>query len=1378
MKTVPLSIIAAFHFILSIHITAQIPNGNFELWNQVVHEQIETWQSFGKVNTHTASNSGQYAVKLEHDSTNGNTAFVMHGNHIQGLGFVGGIPYAQRPDSVKGFFKCYSPFMNDAAVLMVIFKKNGIQLSNQFFFIPVSNDTTLYEEHAFEITYSHPTETPDSVIILLTNPRPFQDTVYTGWLIADDLHFTNTSTPIVNGDFEQWSVVQYDQAQSWFSQNVNAVNLGQFPVTKTNDCQEGNHAVKIENIIQGSTIIPGFVKTSTMNSPHFGSFPLNERHTSLSGYYKGFPQNNDSLSIVMLIYAQDTIAGYAFLFETDTVSQYKKFDTPIFYSENFNGIPDSAFIYLASYNIFGGSPQGNSQLFVDNLQLHTNYNIVANEIQSSNSSVFFDNFGNAEDWIELYNSGNSPVSLGGFFISDNLNNPTKWKIPNIVIDSAGFVVLVASGKDLHYPFLHTNFKISSQGEDILITSPTGTLIDHILPQTIPNDISYGRYPDGSQTMVFFTKPTPKSANSSQTALGFTSQKPMFSLQGGFYQNPVSLTLSTSHPNAVIRYTLDGSVPTINSPIYTSSINIESRTGDPNIFSMITGTTPWWSAPVGEVFKSTPVRAKLFIPDTIAVNTETHTFFVDNGIFSRYNVPIISVATDSTNLFGYIEGIYMKGKVYDDYDSINPGGNPIWIPGNYSMSGDAWERPAHIEFFNTDGTLGFASDAGIRIHGGITRNLKHKSLRLYFREKYGTDQISFSVFPNGKIKSNGQPLNQFKRIVLRNSGNDYQSTFFRDGMAQSLISHASPDIQNIRAAAVFINGEFWGFHNMRERQDKYYINTHYFVNEDDVHILQTNAHVSTGPPDANQHYIDMLTFAHNNNLNQPSNYAHVQTMMDINNYIDYQCFNIYIGNADWPGNNIKYWRKNTNQYMPNSLYGHDGRWRWLVYDTDFGFGLANGMSAPLHNTLAFALDSTQTHWPNPQWSTFLFRSLIKNTHFQNDFINRMADHMNTSFIPHRVIETIDSMQFVYYQNMPEHINRWHPPASMQEWDAQVNIMRHFALHRPNYMKQHVVNYFNLPGTAQVTLNVSDESHGHVKINTIHINPNTVGIPSPTYPWVGTYFQSIPIPLQAIAKPGYQFVEWAGTGNTNPHIQVTLNANTSLTALFEIDTNYVHPTLFINELMASNATTIADEFGEYDDWIEIYNASSDTIDMAGMFITDDLSMLTKHQIPQGSQLTKIPPLSFLLLWADNQISQGVLHLPFKLSAAGEAVAIVNSDGTSIIDSITFGTQITDISYGRYPDGNDLWVAFTYPTPGASNTLTSIDENEDSISQFHVFPNPVNNILYLSQTRDIQIFDLQGRLIHSEQQSNRVDVTFFAKGFYILRTSLNEIINFTVY
>ena len=144
----------------------------------------------------------------------------------------------------------------------------------------------------------------------------------------------------------------------------------------------------------------------------------------------------------------------------------------------------------------------------------------------------------------------------------------------------------------------------------------------------------------------------------------------------------------------------------------------------------------------------------------------------------------------------------------------------------------------------------------------------------------------------------------------------------------------------------------------------------------------------------------------------------------------------------------------------------------------------------------------------------------------------------------------------------------------------------------------------------------------------------------------------------------------------------------------------PVLYVNEYLASNVAGLTDEAGDHEDWIEIYNPGPTSIDLGGMYITDDLAAPTKYQIPATNPAeTTVPAGGFLLLWADSEMGEGIRHVNIKLSANGEAIGLFTSAGESI-DSTTFGVQAADVSMARSPDGSSNWVTDTTPTPAASN------------------------------------------------------------------------------
>ena len=600
----------------------------------------------------------------------------------------------------------------------------------------------------------------------------------------------------------------------------------------------------------------------------------------------------------------------------------------------------------------------------------------------------------------------------------------------------------------------------------------------------------------------------------------------FSMPPGFYTTPIQLEISADDPAATIYYTTDGAIPTTAALPYAGAITLAERAGQPNVFSLIPTNNiapghPYreeWRPPQGEVFKIHVIRARAIRPDGAAGPIATASYIVDAAGQERYSMPLISLVSDPDSLFGFEKGIYVPGIT----------------GGNYYERGREWERALHISLFEADGTLAFAQDAGVRTHGGTSRNRPRKSLRLYARSDYGNSWFDYPLFPD-------KPVSRHKTFLLRNSGNDWSEAIFRDAYIQALIKeNSSLDIQYSRPAVVFINGEYWGIHNIRDRFDDRYLQAHYGLDPDRITILENNAILDDGNPEGIQSYLDMYAFITQNSMADEANFAAAALLMDMDNYIDYQALHIFSRNTDWPGNNLAYWRHLDGVPSPDSSYPADGRWRWMAFDLDFGFsldfdyvlnsGAAFGPNTAFHQTLAFALASNGPAWPNPAWSTALFRSLVQNDGFRQSFISRYADHLNTSFSRNRAVRLLDSLEQLYRPEMGEHIARWNQP-SLQRWNTEINRMRTFAQLRADLQRIQLNNYFALDGIAPLTIDLNDASAGRVKVNSILLHAATAGVEAPIYPWEGQYFRGVPVTLIAVPEAGYAFSHWSGAVDSN-------------------------------------------------------------------------------------------------------------------------------------------------------------------------------------------------------------------------------------------------------
>ncbi len=516
--------------------------------------------------------------------------------------------------------------------------------------------------------------------------------------------------------------------------------------------------------------------------------------------------------------------------------------------------------------------------------------------------------------------------------------------------------------------------------------------------------------------------------------------PDFSERGGFYTEPIALTITAGDSGARIHYTLDGSEPTAESPIYTAPIPIKDRSDEANVFADIETTREGWIKPP-RVFKGTVVRAAAIGSNGKKSPVVTRTYFIHPEGRDRISLPVISLATDGRHFFDNETGIYVPGNLYRNAVPERPWENPA----NYTQSGREWERPVSVELFEPDGTQGFALDAGVRIHGGATTANPIKSLRLYFRKEYGEGKLKYRLFPD-------RDYEKFDVVVLRSSGNDHDGSLFRDAFMQHLLEegHTSVDTLGYRPAVVFLNGEYWGIHNIRERADEEYIAEKYGIEPNRIDLLEFNAEPIAGDAD---HYNAMIQYLKDHDIREDEHYAYIQTQMDVDNFIDYMAAQIYYANTDWPGNNIRMWREKTDSYSPGAEYGRDGRWRWIVFDTDFGFGMY-GKENYKHDTLAFATAPNGPDWPNPDWSTFLLRTLLLNDEFRERFAARFDVHLKSTFAPERVVALIDSFKQGIVAEIDEHIARWGRPYSYGHWSEQIETMKAFARERPTYVRQHL------------------------------------------------------------------------------------------------------------------------------------------------------------------------------------------------------------------------------------------------------------------------------------------------------------------------------------
>ncbi|MBP3193583.1 CotH kinase family protein [Natronogracilivirga saccharolytica] len=770
-----------------------------------------------------------------------------------------------------------------------------------------------------------------------------------------------------------------------------------------------------------------------------------------------------------------------------------------------------------------------------------------NEIMPLNNFTIADEDGEYESWVELYNNSDDPVRLNGYGLSNRPDDAYRWVLPDITLAPDSFLLVWLSGKDRRSPDnpLHSSFDVEPGLDTLFLTAPDGHAADTLPVPDLPTDVSYGRSPDGAETTIIFKEPTPGDPNIPEGRDTFAGT-PEFSVKPGFYDHSVRLELLHDDPDATIYYTTDGSVPDSSANIYSGPITLDYAGGNDNHFSVIRTSPPEgsdhgydWIPPGAPVDKGHIIRAVAKKPDAYPSAVASGTWFPG---MDQKDLPVLSVSAPKEAFFDNESGIYVPGAKYDSLGF----GSGVWgIPNaNYHQRGREWEREASFEWFEDNRQL-LQQDIGIRIHGGGSRSLPQKSLRLYARSDYGQSHLEHQVFPD-------QAFGEFKRLILRNSGQDFyrRATMFRDAFMQELISDLYVQTQAYRPTVLFLNGEYWGIHNIRERYDKHFFERVYGVPEQHLDYLENRYVEKEG---SNTHYLEMLDYIEEHDLADDEHLEHVSTMMDFENFIDYNILQLFFRNKDWPGNNNDYWRYSGPP--DTDIPYHDGRWRWLVYDLDFGFGLQRGHSASEEDMLQFVLETEETGYANAPWATFLLRSLLENEQFKTRFLRRFNDLLITTFQSGHMTQLIDEMAEVIRPEIGRHIERWSHPPDKQTWDEHVNIMRYFAETRPEFKIEHLQHHFDTGDLIPVVVNLDHASGGVVTLNSITLQPDEKqgsGSESPET-WSGRFFENVPVELEAKPSAGYRFSHWEINGDSIIHAghSLTPDDKTTITPVFERD-----------------------------------------------------------------------------------------------------------------------------------------------------------------------------------------------------------------------------------
>ena len=659
-----------------------------------------------------------------------------------------------------------------------------------------------------------------------------------------------------------------------------------------------------------------------------------------------------------------------------------------------------------------------------------------NEIMQSNVECIMDDIHEFPDsWVELYNPTDAAINLKDYKIGNIIKASKAYQLPSKEIPAKGYVVIYC---DKEEKGLHTSFRLESgKGCQVyLFKSGEEEAVDS-LPEALKKmpapDVAYGRKTDGADKWGYQLTPTPGAANCGKT----TTAKnilgaPIFSRKGFVASKNTSFSLELSLPegapeDAVIRYTKDGSEPVATSTKYTTPISIN---------------------------KTTVVRAKVFCDGWLSPVSTAQSYIFHPR---KMTLPVFSMQ---------INDLYLNGE-----DSL--GLFKYNTKKEHKKTCD-WRRPMNVEFFPAEDEKSAFNQLGeIRIQGGQSRSNALKSIVFYANKRFDPDhkRYSYEFFPDQK-----PGVKEFKSFSLRDGGNDFGDLYFRDLIIQrTMADHVDLDWQAGHSAVLYINGEYMGMLNIRERSNEDNIYSNYNGLEDIDMVEISHEQVGgvdqfleefKGSEDATFYNAFKAFYSEKGHTK-----AEYEQWMDVSEYLNIMIMNLFYGNIDFPGNNIVFWRPNDD----DTESGLPKIWRFIVKDTDFGLGLYGRQNN--YNTIDLLYNPA--NYPNDNWAftepaTRLIKNMLEDKDILDLFIDKCCVYMGDFMNGKGTGETIDLIKAESMEEFVAHRDKynpgwWWPVDNRSEIENKFNAAKQWAEGRPNNFYNHIGKKWNLGTAFSVTIN---------------------------------------------------------------------------------------------------------------------------------------------------------------------------------------------------------------------------------------------------------------------------------------------------------------------
>ena len=527
----------------------------------------------------------------------------------------------------------------------------------------------------------------------------------------------------------------------------------------------------------------------------------------------------------------------------------------------------------------------------------------------------------------------------------------------------------------------------------------------------------------------------------------------FSAESGRYEKSFDLELSTDLEGGVIHYTTDGSEPTLDSPVYTMPITISDKTEEENVIPELRFDPQNEGVyPEDRVVKCTAIKARAINSEGKMSKIGVSTYFVGQEA-SKYDIKVVSITVPEYDMFDAEIGVYNFNN-------------------SKRLSNEA-ECSGFLEIFD-NGKRVISQPIGIRLNGVSTKLFQQKSMRIYARENFRFENgdkknFKYDLFNGQAVDTDGNAIAKYKNFILRNGGNDWMDYMSKDAIVQDFAAVLDIDTQASEPCVVFVNDEFFGYYNMRERYDDHYFESHYNLKDSaDAVVLKISpdpaeVEIVDGENGDAEDFYDKLNFITGNDMTVSENYEQAAQYFDIDNLIDYCILNVYFENYEWPHYNVKLWRnKNTENQI-------DTRFRFIVSDEDTTMEDLSVVYSGMPETEHYWTDEngagTLELDLNGRYGFFfdMVGSLMKNESFKEQFISTYSTYLETILTPEAVKVSIDKCFGRIFPYMSEQRSRYPQSLSRDNTDE----LYAWAESRPAKARAELYKYFGLNDETETT-----------------------------------------------------------------------------------------------------------------------------------------------------------------------------------------------------------------------------------------------------------------------------------------------------------------------